>query len=208
MTETVYIIDDDAYLRGSVDSLLRSVGHVTEMFGSTHAFAEKWLGGRNPAGCLVLDVRLPGQSGLDFQRALADAKMRIPIIFMSAHADVTMSVQAMKAGAVEFLTKPFRDQDLLDAIQTALETGRQWRIEDAALEALLTTYRALAPRERETLSLVAAGQTHSQIARALGVSEATAKVTRGQLMKKLNAPSLVDLLRIALEIERSIAERG
>jgi FixJ family two-component response regulator len=150
--------------------------------------------------CLVLDIRLPGTGGLDFQRQLADANIHIPIIFITGHGDIPMSVRAMKAGAVEFLTKPFRDQDLLDAIQFALERDHARRLQEAEIAILRERFESLTPREREVLALVVSGRPNKQIAAEIGTSETTAKVHRGQLMRKMGADSLADLVRMAEKI--------
>lgn len=191
----VFIIDDDPSMRTSLESLLRSVGHVVQAFASTHDF----LRSKRPdaLGCLVLDVRLPGQSGLEFQRELAKSEIRLPIVFITGHGDVPMSVTAMKAGAIEFLTKPFRDQDLLDAVHRGLDLDGDRRAESAVLDELRGRFNLLTPREREVMALVAAGQLNKQIAAELDLSEITVKVHRAQVMRKTQAKSLPDLVRIA-----------
>jgi FixJ family two-component response regulator len=191
----VFVVDDDASLRDALRSLLRSVGLRVEVFGS----AADFLKGRLPdaVSCLVLDLRLPGVSGLDFQAELAKAGIHIPIIFITGHGDIPMTVRAMKAGAVEFLTKPFRDQDLLDAVQVALERDRSRRAEDKAVHDLRTRFESLTPREQEVIGPVTAGLMNKQIAAELGVSEITVKVHRGNVMKKMGARSLADLVRMA-----------
>ena len=194
----VFVVDDDASLRHALTNLLRSVGLRVETFGS----AREFLAGPRPdaPGCVVLDVRLPGLSGLDLQRELAAAQMDLPIIFMTGYGDIPMTVQAMKAGAVEFLTKPFRDQDLLDAIQQALERDRvAWR-QRAALAAVRQCYDRLTPREREVMRLVVAGLLNKQIAADLGTSEIMVKVHRGQVMRKMQAASVADLVRMAAQL--------
>jgi FixJ family two-component response regulator len=191
----VYVIDDDASIRESLKSLIRSVGLHVELFGSVHEFLE-----HKPAdvpSCLVLDVRLPGVSGLNFQNHLAQANIPIPLIFITGHGDIAMSVRAMKAGAVEFLTKPFRDQDLLDAIELALEKDRLRRRQEAEKADLKMKYEFLTPREREVFPLVISGRLNKQIAAELETSETTVKVHRSQLMKKMGADSLADLVRMA-----------
>jgi FixJ family two-component response regulator len=191
----VFVVDDDPSVRRAIKVLLESVGLAVELFGS----AKEFLLGR-PADsprCLVLDIRLPGVSGLDFQRQLAEAKINIPIIFISAHGDVPMTVRAMKAGAIEFLTKPFRDQDLLDAVQVALEGDRARRQREADIATLRERFESLTPREREVLPWVVSGLLSKQIADAIGTSEASVKVHRSQLMRKMAADSLADLVRMA-----------
>jgi FixJ family two-component response regulator len=192
----VFVVDDDSSLREALKSLLRSVGLRVEVFGSAADFlVHKFLD--DAAACLVLDVRLPGVSGLDFQAELAKAGIQIPIIFISGHGDIPMTVRAMKAGAIEFLTKPFRDQDLLDAVQVALERDRKRRTQDKAVHAVRAHFEGLTPREQEVISLVTAGLMNKQIAAELGVSEITVKVHRGNVMKKMGARSLADLVRMA-----------
>lgn len=191
----VFVVDDDPSVRRAIKVLLESVGLAVELFGS----AKEFLLGR-PAdrpSCLVLDIRLPGVSGLDFQRQLAEAKINIPIIFISAHGDVPMTVRAMKAGAIEFLTKPFRDQDLLDAVQVALERDRARRQREADIATLRERFESLTPREREVLPWVVSGLLSKQIADAIGTSEASVKVHRSQLMRKMAADSVADLVRMA-----------
>ena len=191
----VYVVDDDAPLRDALKSLLRSVGRRVEVFGSGADFLKTKL--PDAAACLVLDVRLPGVSGLDFQSELAKAGIHIPIIFITGHGDIPMTVRAMKAGAVEFLTKPFRDQDLLDAVQVALERDRTRRKQDNSVREVRARFEALTPREQEVIGFVTAGLMNKQIAAELGVSEITVKVHRGNVMKKMSARSLADLVRMA-----------
>ena len=191
----VYVIDDDAAVRAALTSLIWSVGLRAEVFGSAKEFLDKRDVDRT--SCLVLDVRLPGTSGLDFQRELAEANIGIPIIFVTAHGDVAMSVRAMKAGAMEFLTKPFRDQDLLDAIHSALQRDALRREQEAEVADLQERFARLTPREREILPLVVAGLPNKQVAAEIGASEAAAKVHRSQLMRKMGAESLPELVRMA-----------
>src|SRR5215216_2142553 len=192
---TVLIIDDDVELRNSLERLLRSMGLDAQLFASVSDFLQ-FCRPNGPA-CLVLDVRLPGQSGLDFQRELAAANKELPIIFITGHGDIPMSVQAMKGGAIEFLTKPFRDQDLLDAIQLGLSRDRDRRENDKALAALRERFGALSPREREIVIQVAQGRLSKQIAGDIGIAEATVKVHRSRAMRKMNARSLPELGRMA-----------
>src|ERR1700693_4091655 len=194
-TPTVLVIDDDSDLRASVGRLLRSIGLEVQLFASISDF----LKSDPPDGptCLVLDVRLPGQSGLDFQRELAAANRDLPIIFITAHGDIPMSVQAMKQGAIEFLTKPFRDQELLDAIQLGLSRDRARRENEAALVVLRERFGSLSPREREIMIQVARGRLSKQIAGDIGIAEATVKVHRRRLMRKMMARSLPALSRMA-----------
>jgi FixJ family two-component response regulator len=191
----VFVIDDDASVRDALRRLIRSVGLQVELFGS----AQEFLQGKRPEvpSCLILDIRLPGMSGLDFQRQLTEASIRIPIIFITAHGDIPMSIRAMKAGAVEFLTKPFRDQDLLDAVHHALEGDRARRQQEAETAALRARLELLTPREREVLPLLVSGLLNKQIAAEIGTTEATVKVHRSQLMRKMGADSLADLVRMA-----------
>ena len=192
---TVVVVDDDPAIRESLGSLLRSVGLDVNLMASVPEF----LKAGHPDGptCLVLDVRLPGRSGLDFQRELVAAGLRLPIIFITGHGDIPMSVTAMKGGAIEFLTKPFRDQDLLDAIQLGLTRDRAWLEDEKSLAGLRARFETLTPREREVMALVAAGRLNKQIAYEIGVSEITVKVHRGQVMRKMHATSLPDLARMA-----------
>jgi FixJ family two-component response regulator len=197
----IIVVDDDPGIRDALGSLLRSVGLQVRLLASVPEFLET---GR-PAGptCLVLDVRLPGRSGLDFQRELVAAEIELPIIFITGHGDIPMSVQAMKGGAIEFLTKPFRDQDLLDAIQLGLDRDRVWLENEKSVAALRARYDALTPREREVMALVVTGRLNKQIAGDIGVSEITVKVHRGQAMRKMHASSLPELARMADKLKLS-----
>lgn len=192
---TVIVVDDDLAIRESLEGLMRSVGLRVELFGS----AQEFLSAKQPNGpaCLVLDVRLPGRSGLEFQNELAGANIPLPIIFITGHGDIPMSVRAMKAGAVEFLTKPFRDQDLLDAIQHALERDRNRLETERSMSGLRERYASLTPREREVMALVVTGRLNKQIAADVGASEVTVKVHRSHVMQKMHADSLANLVRMA-----------
>ena len=192
---TVFIIDDDLSMRRAVQDLVESVGLLAVSFATGGEFLRR--GRTTSPSCLVLDVRLPQMSGLDFQSRLAETGTQIPIIFITAHGDVPMSVKALKAGAVEFLTKPFRDQDLLDAIQQALQRDRAAREQQAEILNVYERYKTLTPREREVMALVVSGLLNKQIASEIGASEATVKIHRGNLMEKMQAGSLIELVRMA-----------
>jgi FixJ family two-component response regulator len=192
---TVIIIDDDPAIRESIGGLLRSVGLQANLFTSVDEFLK--AARLDGPACLVLDVRLPGRSGLDFQRELATANIQLPIIFITGYGDIPMSVTAMKGGAIEFLTKPFRDQDLLDAIQLGLARDRAWLENEKATAALRARFETLTSREREIMAFVVAGRLNKQIAYEIGISEITVKVHRGQVMRKMQAASLPDLARMA-----------
>ncbi len=191
----VFVIAADASVREALRNLFRSVGLRVEVFGSASEFLQSKL--PDIPGCLILDIRLPRVSGLDFQAELADAGIHIPIIFMTGHGDIPMSVRAMKAGAVDFLTKPFRDQDMLDAVTTAIERDRNNRNEAKTLSRLQALFATLTPREQEVMALVTAGLMNKQIAAEIGIAEITVKIHRGHIMKKMAAKSLADLVRMA-----------
>jgi RNA polymerase sigma factor (sigma-70 family) len=191
----VFVIDDDASVRDAIEDLLRSVGLGVETFRSTQEFLQS----KRPdaPGCIVLDVRLPGPSGLEFQRTLNQSDIHLPIVFISGHGDIPMSVRAMKSGAIEFLTKPLREQELLDAIQTGIERDRARRQEAKTVAELQERFDSLTPREREVLALVVTGRPNKQIAAQAKLSEMTVKVHRSQVMRKMRAKSLIDLVRMA-----------
>ena len=190
----VFVVDDDPSVRRAIKLLLESIGLEVELFGSAQEFLPS--GPTKGPSCLILDVRLPGVSGLDFQRQLAEANINIPIIFISAHGDVPMTVRAMKAGAVEFLTKPFRDQDLLDAVQSALERDRARRQREAGIATLRERFESLSAREREVVAMVVSGMLNKQIAAKIGITENTVKVHRSRAMEKMQAQSLADLVKM------------
>jgi len=191
----VFVVDDDPSMRKALSNLFRSVGLRAEVFGSARELLESEL--PEVASCLVLDIRLPGPSGLDFQAELAKANIQIPIIFMTGHGDIPMTVKAMKAGAVDFLTKPFRDQDMLDAVAIAIERDRTRRKDEKIVAELRAVFETLTARERDVLALVASGLMNKQIAAEIGLAEITVKIHRGHIMRKMGAKSLADLVRMA-----------
>jgi FixJ family two-component response regulator len=191
----VFVVDDDPSMRKALSNLFRSVGLRAEVFGSARELLESEL--PEVASCLVLDIRLPGPSGLDFQAELAKANIQIPIIFMTGHGDIPMTVKAMKAGAVDFLTKPFRDQDMLDAVAIAIDRDRTRRKDEKIVAELRAVFETLTARERDVLALVASGLMNKQIAAEIGLAEITVKIHRGHIMRKMGAKSLADLVRMA-----------
>ena len=207
MTEeqpVAFVIDDDAMVRDAVADLLRSVGLGVQAFGSTQEFLQSKR--PNAPGCIVLDVRLPGASGLEFQRTLTESNIQLPVIFITGHGDISMSVRAMKSGAIEFLTKPLREQELLDAVQAGIERDRARRQQGQLVAELQERLKSLTSREREVLSLVITGRPNKQIGYELGLSEMTVKVHRSQIMRKMRAKSLVELVRMADKLGLSIAK--
>jgi FixJ family two-component response regulator len=195
LNSTVFVVDDDLSIRTALKSLIRSIGLNVETFASCQEFMK--FPRQDVPSCLVLDVRLPGKSGLDFQKELINANIRLPVIFITAHGDIPMSVRAMKAGAVEFLPKPFRDQDLIDAIHLSLEQDRKGKLVEKEIGELKARLDTLTGREKELLALVISGRPNKQIADAIGTSEVTVKAHRSNLMRKMEAESLADLVRMA-----------
>jgi RNA polymerase sigma factor (sigma-70 family) len=207
MTEAesiVFVVDDDPSVRRAIKRLIGSMGIQVELFGSAQEFLASKL--PNLPSCLVLDIRLPGISGLDFQRQLAGSNIHIPIVFITAHGDIPMTVRAMKAGAVEFLTKPFRDQDLLDAIQLGLGRDRARRQQEAELEVLRERFESLSPREREVVAMVVSGSLNKQIAAQIGTAENTVKVHRSRAMEKMQAGSLAELVKMMERLQLSASK--
>jgi FixJ family two-component response regulator len=202
----VFVVEDDPSMRAALKSLFQSVDLRVEAFGSASEFLQCDL--PDVASCLVLDIRLPGLSGLDFQNELTQAQIRIPIIFVTGHGDIPMTVRAMKAGAVDFLSKPFRDQDMLDAVATAIERDRKTRRETKILADMQSRFETLTPREREVMILVSAGFMNKQIAAEIGLAEITVKIHRGRIMKKMGARSLAELVRMSEALGIQSAKRS
>jgi FixJ family two-component response regulator len=202
----VFVVDDEPSVRRAIKRLVGSEGLQVELFGSAQEFLQGWR--PDAPSCLVLDISLPGINGLDFQRQLTKTDIRIPIIFITGKGDIPMTVRAMKAGAVEFLTKPFRDQDLLDAIEVALERDRTRRQEESKIAVLRERFDSLTPREQEILPLVVSGRPNKQIAAELGTSEITIKVHRGSIMRKMQAESLAHLVRMASSLDLPVGQRS
>lgn len=195
---TVFVVDDDSRMRSAIEGLLKSVGLYVETFATPQEFLKRKVDGPS---CLVLDVRLPGISGLDLQRELKEAGIQIPIVFITAHGDIPMSVKAMKSGAVEFLTKPFRNQDFLDAVHQALDRDRLTRQRQSELEELRERYELLTPREREVMALVVSGKMNKEIAHELGTSQVTVKIQHRQVMHKMKAESVAELVSVAAHLD-------